>query len=59
MCAGMHLARIEMEVLLEALIETGVSIEAGEPALSDNAGLYGFAALPLRLERAVEPGRTG
>lgn len=53
MCAGMHLARIEMEVLLEALIETGVSIEAGEPVIGDNAGLYGFSALPLRLERAA------
>lgn len=53
MCAGMHLARIEMEVLLEALIETGVSIEAGAPTIGDNAGLYGFSALPLQLERAA------
>ena len=51
MCAGMHIARIEMEVLLEALIEAGVSIEAREPKIADNAGLYGFAALPVRLER--------
>jgi len=53
MCAGMHLARIEMEVLLEALIETGVAIEAGTPVIGDNAGLLGFASLPLRLERTA------
>ncbi|MDQ2763507.1 MAG: cytochrome P450 [Pseudomonadota bacterium] len=51
MCAGMHLARIEMEVMLEALVESGAAIEAGEPVLGANRGLYGFKALPLRLER--------
>lgn len=49
MCAGMHLARIEMEIMLEALVEAGVSIEAGEPTIGTNAGLYGFTALPLTL----------
>lgn len=53
MCAGMHLARTEMEVLLEALLESGVSIEAGKPTIGKNAGLYGFSALPLRLERTA------
>ena len=52
MCAGMHLARIEMEVLLEALVEAGVTPEAGEPVMGANRGLYGFAELPLRLERS-------
>ena len=51
MCAGMHLARMEMEVLLEALVEADVRLEAGEPVLAANAGLYGFAELPLRLIR--------
>ena len=52
MCAGMHLARLEMEVLLEALVEAGVSLEAGEPEVGANRGLYGFTALPFRMERA-------
>ena len=51
MCAGMHLARIEMEVLLEALVEAGVSLQAGEPTPGLNRGLFGFAALPYRIER--------
>jgi len=51
MCAGMHLARLEMEVLLEALLEAGVAPAAGTPTLGANAGLFGFAALPMRLER--------
>lgn len=52
MCAGMHLARLEMEVLLEALAEADVQLIAGEPTVSDNAGLYGFTALPFELRRA-------
>ncbi len=51
MCAGMHIARIEMEVLLEALVEAEVAIESGTPVMGVNAGLYGFAALPFRLQR--------
>ncbi len=50
MCAGMHLARIEMEVMLEALVEAGVSLAAQTPTRGTNAGLYGFTALPFRLE---------
>lgn len=52
MCAGMHLARLEMEVLLEALIEADVDILAGKPTMVANRGLYGFADLPLRLSPA-------
>jgi cytochrome P450 len=51
MCAGMHLARIEMEVLLEALVEAGVTLTGGEPTVGTNAGLYGFTQLPFRIER--------
>lgn len=50
MCAGMHLARIEMEVLLEALVEAGVNLTAGEPAMGTNRGLFGFAELPFRID---------
>ena len=52
MCAGMHLARIEMEVMLEALVETCEALDAGEPELADNAGLYGFSRLPFALRPA-------
>ena len=49
MCAGMHLARIEMEVMLEALVECCGALEAGEPDVHANRGLYGFAKLPFEL----------
>ena len=49
MCAGMHLARLEMEVLIEALLEASVSIELGVPTPGLNRGLFGYAQLPLRL----------
>ena len=49
MCAGMHLAKIEMEVMLEALVENCAALEAGEPELVVNAGLYGFSRLPFEL----------
>jgi cytochrome P450 len=51
MCAGMHLARTEMEVMLEAMVEAGVNLAVGEPVMGTNAGLFGFAELPLRLDR--------
>ncbi len=51
MCAGMHLARMEMEVLLEALVEHDVTLHAGVPELGTNSGLYGFTSLPLELGR--------
>lgn len=50
MCAGMHLARIEMEVMLEALVECCAALEAGEPEVNANRGLYGFAKLPFELK---------
>lgn len=50
MCAGMNLARIEMEVLLEALVEADVTLTAGEPVMGVNRGLYGFTELPFRLD---------
>jgi len=57
MCAGMHLARVEMEVLLEALVEANATLTAGAPVMGVNAGLFGFSALPLRLDPAgARPG---
>lgn len=49
MCVGMHLAKLEMEVMLEALIEQVKDIEVGEPELSVSRGLYGFDKLPMRV----------
>ena len=50
MCAGMHLARIEMEVLLEALVEADVDLTVGAPVMGLNRGLFGFRQLPFRLD---------
>jgi cytochrome P450 len=52
MCAGMHLARLEMEVLLEALVEVDAHLEVGASVMGTNRGLFGYAELPMRLETA-------
>ncbi len=49
MCAGQYLARIEMEVMLEALVERGAALHAGEPVVGANKGLFGFSELAFRL----------
>ncbi|WP_333605046.1 cytochrome P450 [Novosphingobium sp.] len=49
LCAGMNLARMEMETLLEALVQHVDRIEADEPTLGTNRGLFGIDALPMRL----------
>ena len=52
MCLGMHLAKLEMEVLLESLLEKAASIEVDVPTVGINAGLYGIDSLPMRLVRS-------
>lgn len=55
MCAGMHLARLEMEVMLEALLEADTSLTlTGTPIIGTNRGLFGYEDLPLRIDRAGE-----
>ncbi len=49
LCGGLHLAKLEMEVMLEALLEHCATIEVGEPEVGTNRGLYGFVRLPLEL----------
>ncbi|MEZ5922058.1 MAG: cytochrome P450 [Parvularculaceae bacterium] len=49
MCVGMHLAKLEMELLLEALLDNVEAIEADAPEFGVNAGLYGIDRLPMRL----------
>ena len=52
MCAGMHLARLEMEVMLEALVEADVQLIAGLPTTGVNRALFGYVKLPLRIDQA-------
>jgi cytochrome P450 len=49
MCAGQYLARTEMEVLLEALVERCATLQVDEPVIGSNKGLFGFTSLPMRL----------
>ena len=49
MCAGLYLARMEMEVMVEALVESGVTLHTGAPVVGANKGLFGFTALPYEL----------
>ena len=55
MCGGMHLARLEMEVLLEALVENVETLEVDQPVLGTNRGLYGFESLPMRMKLLARP----
>jgi len=54
-CVGMHLARLEMEVLMAALVERVARIEADRPTLAWNNVLQGFARLPARLTPVSAP----
>ncbi len=47
-CVGMHLARLEMEVLLTALVRHVGRIEVDEPERLLNNVLQGFTTLPTR-----------
>lgn len=49
LCAGMHLTRLEMEILLGALVRSVRTIEAGAPTRLINTGLQGYQRLPLTL----------
>jgi cytochrome P450 len=49
MCAGLHLARLEMTALLEVLVGKVVRFEIGEPVLALNNVLRGLVSLPVRV----------
>lgn len=51
LCVGKHLAKLEMKVLLEALIKNVDRIEVVDPVPSSNGGVYGFESLQMRLIR--------
>lgn len=52
MCAGLHLARLEMTALLEVLVERIAGFRIGEPVLALNNVLRGLASLPVQVTRA-------
>jgi len=52
MCVGMHLARLEMEALLRALIARVDAIEVGEPSIALNNTIHAFASLRCRFVRS-------
>jgi cytochrome P450/ferredoxin-NADP reductase len=47
MCVGMHLARLEMESLLKAMIARVETIDVGEPIIALNNTIHAFATLPV------------
>ncbi len=49
LCAGMFLARLEMEVMLEALVEQVDRIEVASTICGTNQGLYGLDSMQVRL----------
>lgn len=51
-CAGMHLAKLEMRSLLKAIVARIDRIEIGEPVLRLNNVLRGFAALSAQFVAA-------
>ncbi|HEY0649568.1 cytochrome P450 [Phenylobacterium sp.] len=52
-CVGMHLARLEMEILLATLVQRVERIETDRPTPAWNNVLQGFARLPARLVPAA------
>jgi cytochrome P450 len=51
-CAGMHLARLEMNALLNALVTRIARIEVGTPTIAMNNTICSFASLPVTLRGA-------
>ena len=47
-CAGMHLAKLEMRSLLKSMLRRVDRIEVGTPELQPNNILRGFKSLPAR-----------
>jgi cytochrome P450/ferredoxin-NADP reductase len=54
MCLGMHLAKLEMEALLSALIRQVDRIEVGKPTIALNNTIRAFATLPVTLYGRAE-----
>jgi cytochrome P450 len=54
MCVGLHLARLEMESILNAMIPMVARIEVGEPTVAMNNTIRGFAMLPVTFDAAKD-----
>jgi cytochrome P450 len=52
LCAGMHLAKMEMEALLRELVNQVDHIEIGQPERLLNSILQGYARIPMKLTPA-------
>jgi len=48
-CGGMHLARLEMTALLEAMLDKITHFETETPTITMNNTLRGFDAMPMRV----------
>ncbi len=51
MCAGLHLAILEIECLIHAMIEQWGSFTLGTPRVALNNTIYAYGALPVELGR--------
>jgi cytochrome P450/ferredoxin-NADP reductase len=51
MCVGMHLAQLEMEALLHAMISRVASLTTETPTIKLNNTIRAYATLPCRFER--------
>ena len=52
-CLGLHLARLEMRILFEAILDRVAAVEpAGEPARATSTFVGGLKSLPLRITPA-------
>lgn len=51
-CAGMHLAKLEMRSLLKSMLRRVARIEVGTPVLQANNTLRGFSSLPANFVAA-------
>lgn len=47
-CVGIHLAKLEMQVLLEELIKRVDRLEVGEPTMALNNTIHAYAHLPVK-----------
>lgn len=48
-CVGMHLARLQIQSLLKAMVPRVAAFDVGEPVIGMNNTIYGFASMPMRL----------
>ncbi|WP_349239734.1 cytochrome P450 [Patulibacter sp. SYSU D01012] len=57
-CVGIHLAKLEMQALLRAMVPTVEAVRTGPPERLENNVLQGIARMPAELVRAGAAGVT-